>query len=236
MRQLLACNRGVITSQKWSKKISQASFHSQNRRSASISVGYATAQYATRRLLACFTEELKVIVHLLSSISDDWTRNWGPQPCHSASAHFRHWIRGKHPTAVANKRFLLTEEFGLFSFSSSICWIQTSMGGVARIGGTHFTLAGMRHGQRSVILINAMLCTYLPPLLVSGDFSWGAREIQWLDLEFHYFCVDKSYSLMTCNKDIHSARLVCLFFALGKSLGVFEVAYYQRSGLSDMYR
>ena len=66
--------------------------------------------------------------------------------------------------------------------------------------------------------------------------SKRAREIQWLDLEFHYFCVDKSYSLMTCNKDIHSARLVCLFFALGKSLGVFEVAYYQRSGLRDMYR
>ena len=70
-----------------------------------------------------------------------------------------------------NQGLTLTEEFGLFSFSSSICWIQTSMGGVARIGGTHLTLAGMRHGQRSVILINAMLCTYLPPLLVSGDFS-----------------------------------------------------------------
>ena len=97
MRQLLACNRGVITSQKWSHNFSQASFDSQNRRSASISVGYATAQYATRRLLACFTEELKVLVHLLSSISDDWTRNWGPQPCHSASAHFRHWILTPNP-------------------------------------------------------------------------------------------------------------------------------------------
>ena len=97
MRQLLACNRGVITSQKWSHNFSQASFHCQNRRSASISVGYATAQYATRRLLARVTEELKVIGRLLSLISDDWTRNWGPQPCHSASAHFRHWILTPNP-------------------------------------------------------------------------------------------------------------------------------------------
>ena len=104
------------------------------------------------------------------------------------------------------------------------------MGGVARIGGTHFTLAGMRHGQRSVILINAMLCTYLPPLLVSGDFSWGAREIQWLDLEFHYFCVDKSYSLMTCNKDIHARALgVHLIY-------IREVSRSSRSRLLPMFR
>ena len=88
------------------------------------------------------------------------------------------------------------------------------MGRVARNGDTHFTLAGMRHGQTSVILINAMLHTSLPPLLVSGAFSCGAREIQWLDLEFHYFCVDKSYSVMTCNKDIHARALGVPFICI----------------------